>query len=177
MSLINKVLRDLDARSTTRGSAMPKAVHRGLRPAAPGIRRKRSVWLIPGLTVVVAVFVYVGVSATLVPLPYSRTVLAAIGLNAKPEAVTVTAAPAANTESSSSAVPVAGKPVVATPVSKNNPAANKPATKPEKITAIKKPVAKKLPKKSTQKKQATVKRKPVTKRKRKLLSPPKIKAS
>ena len=97
MSLINKVLRDLDARSTTRGPATPKAVHRGLRPAASVFSRKRPVWLVPVLTVIVVVFAYLGVSAAFAPLPYSGYVLAAIGLEAKPEAVRVAITPVAKT--------------------------------------------------------------------------------
>lgn len=168
MSLINKVLRDLDARSTTRGPSTPKTIHRGLRPATPGFNRKGPVWLMLALTVVVTVIVYIGVSVAIVPLPYSGPVLAAIGLMEKPEVVTVATAPVTSAKSSTTA-PLVDKPVVVTPVS-----VKKPVIKPENTISTKKPVAKKPPKKvvtrkPAAKKKVAVKQKPAIKPKKKVV--------
>jgi len=166
VSLINKVLRDLDARSTTRGPSIPKSVHRGLRPATLAFGRKRPVWMMPTLILLATVVVYVGVSATLIPLPYSEYMLAAVGLNEKPEGVRVAAAPAINPKPSLASVAV--KPGV------ESPAAVKKPAKKSKTNTTAKPVTNKQQKKTVARKPASkkrvpLKRKTVAKRKKKVV--------
>ncbi len=84
MSLINKVLRDLDARSVTRGSGpVPYvSVHHGLRPTAP-MSRRRSRLLLPFI-LLVAAGTYAGVSTFVIPLPYWEKLQVATGLESTP---------------------------------------------------------------------------------------------
>ena len=91
MSLINKVLQDLDSRSTTRGqsSAITKSVHRGLRPATNTFGNTRPLLPLVALVLVTIILAYGGFSAMVTPLPFWTEMLIATGLKQEPVPVVI----------------------------------------------------------------------------------------
>ncbi len=110
MSLINKVLRDLDARSTSRAHdpVAPGAVHQGLTPTADAFSSKRPGLMLYMFAVATVVIAYVAFSVMVTPLPFWNKMLIAAGYKQASVRVVITEAPIPDkkTEPVAKAMPV-----------------------------------------------------------------------